>query len=63
MKKNKQPSKKLGLNKITIATLSSSSLGAAVGGMRMATNSVCGDQCCDSDRFTNCASRPAHCTN
>jgi len=58
----KQPSKKLGLNRITIATLSPSSLGAVAGGM-LGTQSVCADQCCDSDRYTNCASRPVHCTN
>ncbi len=64
MKKNKHPLKKLGLNKITIGTLSTSSLGAAVGGMRPAGSfSVCGDQSCDTDRFTNCVSRPMHCTN
>jgi hypothetical protein len=58
----KQPAKKLGLNRITIATLSSSALGAAVGGLP-GSRSVCADECCDSDRLTNCASRPAHCTN
>jgi hypothetical protein len=63
MKKNKQPTKKLGLNKITIGTLSTSSLAAAAGGMRPASHSVCGDQSCDTDRYTNCVSRPMHCTN
>ena len=62
VKKNKQPAKKLGLARITIATLSASSLGTVVGGMA-GTQSVCADQCCDTDRYTNCASRPAHCTN
>lgn len=62
MKKNKQPIKKLSLNRITIATLSASSLGAAVGGMA-GTRSVCMEECCDTDRYTNCGSRPVHCTN
>ena len=58
--------KKLGLKRITIATLSSDQLRNAAGGMPPAdggghTASVCGGQCCDTDQFTNCASRPGIC--
>jgi hypothetical protein len=61
--------KKLGLKRITIANLSSDELRNARGGMLPGdgggggahTASVCGGQCCDTDQFTNCASRPGIC--
>jgi len=56
------PLKKLGLQRVTIATLTTSSLGKAIGGMP-GTRSVCNEECCDTDRYTNCVSRPMHCTN
>jgi hypothetical protein len=61
----KKQGKKLELNRVTVATLSGSQL-RGVGGGELPqpgghTYSVCADQCCDTDRFTNCASRPGIC--
>jgi hypothetical protein len=56
---------KLGLKRITIATLSGDQLRGVGGGLPRsdsgATASVCGGQCCDTDHYTNCASRPGIC--
>lgn len=62
MKQNKS-GKKLGLKRITIATLSNESLRNVAGGMPGGahTESVCGGQCCDTDGLTNCVSRPGIC--
>jgi hypothetical protein len=64
MKPNK-PGKKLHLDRITVAVLTPSDLRSVAGGMPPRdgthTASVCGTACCDTDQFTNCASRPGIC--
>jgi len=63
--KPKHKIKKLSLNRTTIATLTAADLKAVQGGLPPQngghTHSVCADQCCDTDQFTNCASRVGIC--
>jgi hypothetical protein len=59
MKKTTSPSGKLKLGKNTIAKLNVETVEKVKGGMR--AESVRADQCCDTDAFTNCMSRPGIC--
>lgn len=54
---------KLKLGKNLIARLNVTDKQAVKGGMRRLafTDSVCGEQCCDTDHYTNCASRAGVC--
>lgn len=52
---------KLKLGKRIIAKLNESDKNLVKGGLRAVSRSVCGDQCCDTDGFTNCASRVGIC--
>jgi hypothetical protein len=53
----KKQGNKLELNRVTVATLSGSQMRGVAGGDPPEgghTWSVCNNQCCDTDRFTNC---------
>lgn len=51
----KKQTKRLALNKITIADLSQSQLSAVAGGLQPWTrHSVCQEQSCETDRTANC---------
>ncbi len=59
MKKTTSPSGKLKLGKNTIAKLNMENAENVKGGMK--PESVRNGQCCDTDAFTNCVSRPGIC--
>jgi len=56
--KKKTASRKLQSVKNIIARLNDENKQMVKGGMKAHTHSVCGEQCCDTDQFTNCMSRP-----